>query len=97
MDIPNDWMIAISDNSWTNNKLGLIWLKDIFEKHTHTRTKGRYRLLILDGHKSHISSEFEKYSLERLIITFCILAHSSHLCQSLDVRCFVILKRSYRQ
>ena len=96
-DIPNDWMIAVSDNGWTNNKLGLIWLKDIFEKHTHTRMKGRYRLLILDGHKSHVSPEFEKYCLEHLIITLCMLAHSSHLCQPLEEGCFAILKRSYGQ
>ena len=40
-------------------------------------------------------SEFEKYCLERLIIPRCMPAHSSHLCQPLDLGCFSALKGSY--
>jgi hypothetical protein len=32
--IPLDWSIGVSDNGWTTNEIGLIWLKDVFDKHT---------------------------------------------------------------
>ncbi len=90
-----DWVIALSENGWTNNELGLKWLTDIFHKHTVARTIGKYRLLILDGHGSHATPEFDKFCADHSIITLCMPAHSSHLLQPLDVGCFSTLKRSY--
>src|ERR1700716_272618 len=58
-DIPGDWTIGLSENGWTNDNLALQWLQEVFEKHTAARTIGRYRLLILDGHGSHGTAEFE--------------------------------------
>jgi hypothetical protein len=92
--LPLDWVIAVSENGWTDNELGLKWLK-VFEKHTAHRTKGVYRLLILDGHGSHGTPEFDLFCKEHLIITLCIPLHSSYLLQPLDVSCFAVLKRLY--
>jgi hypothetical protein len=47
--LPLDWTIGVSENGWTDDRLGLIWPQNVFEKHTAHRTKGNYRLLILDG------------------------------------------------
>jgi hypothetical protein len=33
-DINPDWLIGVSDNGWTNNRLGLSWLEKVFKKHT---------------------------------------------------------------
>ncbi|KAJ8110064.1 hypothetical protein OPT61_g6991 [Boeremia exigua] len=57
-EIPRNWAIAVSDNGWTNNKLGVEWLKH-FHAHTKARTVGACRLLILDGHKSYYSLKFQ--------------------------------------
>jgi hypothetical protein len=94
-DLPSNWVIALSENGWTNNELGLKWLSEVFEKYTVTRTIGKYRLLILDGHGSHSTPEFDHYCKEHAIITLCMPPHSSHLLQPLDVGCFAVLKRSY--
>jgi hypothetical protein len=59
-NLPADWRIATTDNGWTTNAVGLDWIKH-FDYHTAPRTKGKYRLLILDGHESHHSTEFELY------------------------------------
>ena len=92
--MPRDWRIGTSSNGWTTNELGLEWIKH-FDKHTRTRTKGAKRLLILDGHESHHSVEFEEYCQNNDIITLCMPAHSSHRLQPLDVSCFSVLKRAY--
>jgi hypothetical protein len=92
--LPNDWVLAVSDNGWTTDCLGLASLKH-FDSYTKTRTKGTHRLLILDGHSSHATPEFDQYCTENQIITLCMPAHTSHLLQPLDVSCFSPLKRAY--
>lgn len=70
------------------------WIQH-FEKHTQSRTTGGYRLLVLDGHESHHSDEFEEYCKHYNIITLCMPPHSSHILQPLDVGCFGPLKKAY--
>ena len=91
---PPDWVIAVTENGWTTNEKGLDWIRH-FEKHTRPRTVGGYRLLILDGHESYHSDEFEEYCKENNIITLCMPPHSSHILQPLDVGCFSPLKTAY--
>jgi hypothetical protein len=96
-NLPPNWTIALSPNGWTNNELGLHWLKEVFEPNTAPRTVGSHRLLILDGHGSHATPEFDQFCSERKIITLCMPPHSSHLLQPLDIGCFSVLKRTYGQ
>jgi len=70
------------------------WIRH-FDFHTASRTKGKYRLLILNGHNSHHSEEFETYYQEHNIITLYIPPHSSHLLQPLDISYFTPLKKAY--
>ena len=93
-NLPGDWAITTTQNGWTNNETGFEWLKH-FDQHTTNRSKGVYRLLILDGHGSHHSADFEMYYEENNIITLCMPPHSSHLLQPLDVGCFGMLKKAY--
>ncbi|APA14283.1 hypothetical protein sscle_12g090530 [Sclerotinia sclerotiorum 1980 UF-70] len=93
-DFPADWAIKPTSNGWTNNETGLEWLKH-FDKHTIHRRKGKYRMLVLDGHESHESISFQSYCKENDIICIRLPPHSSHLTQPLDVGCFSVLKRSY--
>jgi len=92
--LPHDWVIKPTNNGWTNNETGLEWLKH-FDKHTAAQTKGPYRMLVLDGHESHESVEFQEYCKSHNIITLGLPPHSSHLTQPLDVGCFAVLKRKY--
>ncbi|EMD66028.1 hypothetical protein COCSADRAFT_86794 [Bipolaris sorokiniana ND90Pr] len=93
-DLPQDWTVAVSDNGWTTDQLGVEWMKH-FNQHTAARTAGVYRLLILDGHSSHATPEFDQFCTENKIITLCMPPHTSHLLQPLDVSCFSPLKRAY--
>ena len=76
--LSSDWVVAVSNNGWTMNELGVDWIKH-FDQHIKLRIKGVYRLLVFDGHNSHHSEEFEQYCKENNILTFCMSAHSSHL------------------
>ena len=93
-DLPLDWTIGVSDNGWTTDELGVEWVKH-FNQYTAARTAGVYRLLILDGHSSHATPEFDQYCAKNKIVTLCMPPHTSHLLQPLDVSCFSPLKRAY--
>jgi hypothetical protein len=91
--IPSTWRIAVSDNGWTNDKLGLEWIQHFHENTKHCM--GKWRLLIFDGHGSHQTSEFREFCLQNCILTLCMPAHTSHILQPLDVSCFGPLKKAY--
>ena len=94
--LPCNWVITLSENGWTTNEIGYEWIQH-FNKYTKERTIGQYRLLILDGHESHISAQFQQYCKKHNIITLCMPPHSSHLLQPLDVGCFGPLKAAYNR
>ncbi|EEA24638.1 pogo transposable element, putative [Talaromyces marneffei ATCC 18224] len=93
--LPPDWSITHSPKGWTSDELGLQWLEKIFEPFTRPLTVGAYRLLILDGHSSHLTPEFNRACEKSNIITCCLPAYSSHILQPLDVGVFSVLKRLY--
>jgi hypothetical protein len=92
--IPDGWMVKTTSNGWTTNETGLEWLQH-FDEHSKSRRMGAYRMLVLDGHESHVNATFEDYCKQNNIITLCLPAHSSHLTQPLDVGCFSVLKSKY--
>ena len=52
-------------------------------------------LLIVDGHTTHIDVEISKFCKENGILLYCLLPHSSHITQPLDVGFFGALKTSW--
>ncbi|OJJ81098.1 uncharacterized protein ASPGLDRAFT_772433 [Aspergillus glaucus CBS 516.65] len=99
-ELPEEYVISVSNNGWTTDQLGVEWLQKLFEPNTASQTIGRYRLLIMDGHGphgSHATAEFDRFCMEKKIIPLYMPPHSSHLLQPLDVSCFSPLKRLYGQ
>jgi hypothetical protein len=47
-----------SESGWGNNDVGLAWLEQVFERFTKQKARRSYRLLILDGHGSHLTTDF---------------------------------------
>jgi hypothetical protein len=88
------WAIKTSPNGWTDNQTALEWIQH-FDKYTYDQRVDVYRMIVLDGHESHFSAQFEEFCKEKNIIALCLPTHSSHITQPLDVGCFSILKRSY--
>jgi len=54
----------------------------------------RSMLLLLDGHSSHYNLEAIKLAAENEIIHFCLLSHTTHVAQPLDVSFFGPLKKT---
>ena len=87
--------VSSSPSGWTNNELGLAWLKQVFNRRTKAKARSSYRLLILDGHGSHVTMDFINYCDENKILLAIYPPHSTHTLQPLDVVMFKPLSTAY--
>ena len=92
-NIHGNWRFNCNSKGWTSNQHGLDWLKRCFDPETHDKAAGEYRLLICDGHDSHITGDFIAHCIDNNILLMILPPHSSHLTQSLDVGVFGALKK----
>jgi hypothetical protein len=84
-----------SPSGWSNNDIGLAWLKGVFEKETRRHASTGYRLLLLDGHGSHVTMDFIEYCNDNKILLFVFPPHATHTLQPLDVCMFKPLSNAY--
>jgi hypothetical protein len=87
--------ISSSPSGWTNNEIGLAWLKQVFDRSTKAKARSSYRLLILDGHGSHLTMDFIDYCDQNRILLTVYPPHSTHTLQPLDVAPFKPLSTAY--
>jgi len=85
---PKDWGYSNNSQGWTSNMHGAEWLRQRFEPLTRENANGEWRLLIFDGHDSHISAEWFTHCLENKILPGLLVPHSSHLAQPFDIGVF---------
>jgi hypothetical protein len=67
----------------------------VFEPNTRLKRANIKRLLIVDGHNSHINLRFISWAVERGIFILILPPHSTHRLQPLDVNCFSPLSIAY--
>ena len=91
-DTWGDWRFSGSQNGWTSNQHGVEWLRQCFEPDTREKADGNYRLLILDGHGSHVTGSFIMHCMDHRIALMRLPPHTSHVLQPLDVGLFGPLK-----
>lgn len=86
---------AASDNGWSSDDLGLQWLERVFERYTKQKAGNRRRLLLVDGHSSHVNLKFLQFADAHRIIILILPPHSTHRLQPLDIGLFAPLARAY--
>ena len=69
----------------------------MFDRYTRVRARGKYRLLILDGHDSHVTKAFIEYAHANKILALLFPPHATHALQPLDVACFRSLAHHYSE
>jgi hypothetical protein len=104
-DLQDSWVDQIEDsdeayfaasaNGWTCDSLGLQWLQKVFNPATKAKAGRGWRLLIVDGHSSHVNMSFINWAYQNRIIVHILLAHTTHRLQPLDVGLFNLLSTAY--
>ncbi|KAL8356743.1 hypothetical protein RB601_001856 [Gaeumannomyces tritici] len=90
------WEFTATNNGWTNDRTGLEWLQKVFIPRTKPSPPAP-RLLILDGHGSHVTTKFMLLCFRNDIFLLYLPTHSSHVLQPLDLAVFSPLKQAYRK
>jgi hypothetical protein len=72
------------------------WL-EIFDRHTKEKAGNSRRLLLVDGHSSHVNLRFIDYCDKNRILLVVLPPHSTHRLQPLDVGIFSPLAHAYSQ
>jgi len=82
------YRFSYSPKGWTDDKLALEWLQQVFLPESSERCPDLPRLLIFDGHGSHITFNFVSLCFTNNVLLLCLPSHSTHLLQPLDVGLF---------
>lgn len=95
VDSEDEVFFGVTANGWSSHKMGLAWLQKVFERFTKPKTLTTKRLLILDGHSSHINMAFVDWADAHGIILMVLPPHTTHRLQPLDVGLFQPLSTAY--
>ena len=87
--------VAVAPSGYSNDALAVDWLH-FFQEHTRNRAGGGQRLLLFDGHGSHLTWEFLYLCEQWNIIAFAFPPHTTHIVQPLDGSPFRALKERFR-
>jgi len=90
---PENWKFSTSTSGWTSDNHAYEWLTTLFEPETR-RNDGKRRLLLLDGHGSHLTARFIAFCIDKSIDLVVLPPHTSHILQPLDIGVFSPLKRA---
>jgi len=89
-------LAEVTDSGWTNGYITKKWLEQVFDPCTRERVpSGQRRLLIMDGHDTHVKVDFLHACWARDISCLILPANMSSILQPLDVAFFNQLKMSY--
>eukprot|EP00731_Ephydatia_muelleri_P015104 Em0008g824a len=91
-----DAEVAVSPNGWIDNGIFL----EAFEHFIHSLTpisERGYKLMIYDGHESHIQPEVASLAMQSKVEILTLPPHTSHVYQPLDKRVFGPFKAALKR
>ena len=92
---PREWRFSTSNSGWTSDSHGIEWLTSVFHPLTYppvSTDPPTRRLLIMDGHSSHITANVISFCMHKAIDLLILPPHTSQITQPLDIGLFGPLK-----
>ncbi|KZL84093.1 transposase [Colletotrichum incanum] len=91
------WEFTATENGWTTDETAVEWLLKVFLPQTAPSQPDQARLLVLDGHGSHTTTEFMWQCYINNVHLLFLPPHTSHVLQPLDQSVFSPVKAAYRK
>ncbi len=85
----------VTESGWMEKSSFEDWFSNVFFAETR-HLKGPV-LLVLDGHKSHLTLEVVENAKRHKVSIVCLPAHATHILQPLDVSVFSPVKTAWRK
>jgi hypothetical protein len=89
-------LIATSPTGYTNEEIAVAWMKH-FIQHTNSGPDKHWKILLMDGHKTHDYPEFVLLADANNIEIIYFPSHLTHILQPLDVAVFRPWKHYHNQ
>jgi hypothetical protein len=86
------WRFSVSNSGWTSDSHGFRWISEVFDPSTTPEDPLQRRLLIMDGHSSHMTARLIEFCMNSTIDLMILPPHCSHILQPLDLTIFGPLK-----
>ena len=77
-------VFATSPNGYTDHELSYEWVSKVFHPATVQRCRGHTKLLVMDGHSSHLTGNLLGFCHDNNILPICLPSHTTHVLQPLD-------------
>lgn len=94
-DFPN-WKYEAAESGWSNSWVFKKWFLEVFLPET-APPMSLWRILVLDGHKSHVTTDIMFLAWMNKVQLLYSPPHSSHITQPLDVGIFSPLQEYFHQ
>lgn len=85
----------MSESGWLHADVFTHYMKNHLTKLLPHRDADQHILIILNGHKSHISLDLVDWAKQQNIVLFISPAHTSHILQPLDIGCYGPFQRVF--
>lgn len=95
-NVPDDWGIGRSKKGWMRGSTYYEYIGNVFILWIKKENVKLPVLLLIDGHKSHLTLEVSKLCLENKIHHFALYPNATHILQPADVVVFRPLKVRWR-
>jgi hypothetical protein len=87
---------STTDNGWMDSETFLVFLTSLNDFVLEKQIK-KPVIIFVDGHTTHCSFAAAQYCHDHSIILYCLIPHSSHITQPLDVGVFGPMKATYKK
>ncbi|KAJ8911934.1 hypothetical protein NQ315_016275 [Exocentrus adspersus] len=95
--VPTSWFIDRSESGWIKSDTFYEYIANGLNSWIETNNINRPVLLLVDGHKSHLTLELSKFCHDNEIFLYALPPNTTHILQPADVSVFKPLKTSWKQ
>ena len=95
--VPSGWFIGRSESGWMRSETFFEYIANGLNKWVTDNKIKRPILLLVDGHKSHLSIELSQFCDDNEIILYALPPNTTHIMQPADVSVFKPLKTYWKK
>ncbi|XP_072390016.1 uncharacterized protein [Diabrotica undecimpunctata] len=95
-NVPRNWVIGKSDSGWMTGEVFFEYISNDFNSWLTTNQINRPVLLLIDGHKSHMTLPLSQFCDENKIILYALPPNTTHILQPADVSVFKPMKQEWK-
>lgn len=95
-NFPKEWGLGKTESGWMTAEAFFEFMADIFHPWLLKKNIKLPVLMFVDGHKSHLSLQLNKFCETNGIILVALYPNTTHLLQPMDIAVFRSLKENWK-